>query len=1250
MRLKRLTVHGFKSFADRTEFAFDQDLTGIVGPNGCGKSNVVDALKWVLGDQRARSLRGTEMTDVIFKGAEGRSALPKAEVEILLEDGSGRFGERREVVIGRRLTVEKESDYLLNGDPVRLKDVRDLLMDTGLGVGAYSVMEQGRIDAVLSANPEERRSIFEEAAGISRFKLQKRESLRKLERTEQNLSRVHDLLEERARRIRSLKIQAGKARRWQEIWARLRDLEVALAWLEACATRALQQEQADRMAGLGQQMHEAEARRQEIEDRIAALDEEIRAKRAVVEDLQNEVHRAATQAHGHEERAAGLQRKLAEQDGVAADADQKVLVLDGQRQQRQAELQAARARIEQLEAELVELGRRGEELREALKQAQRVARERADAREHARQAVLESLHERAQCNNQVLGSEEKRRHLRSRIEATRVRVDALAGELAKVQEEDGGLALVGEDLAQRAAVLAGEEGEAIAALATADAEAAERAREAADLRSQLSSIEGRLAVLAEMESHLEGIDSGPRWLLESGAPGLRGRLADLLDVDLELSPALEAALGPYQQALVVDTRENAFALLQLLREQRKGRAMLLVESEFSPELERMAPVDPPEGARALAGLVRCPESARPLLGWLLRGVCLVDDVATVPLDRPDLLFVSRDGNLRCGPRVEGGRGEVQGGLIVRRAQMIALRQQVAEVQARLDAMLAASAAAGQRAGEVRELVQRLGSALQGVRAKEQDNQNQRHRLQARDGDMTRELDTLGLERAELQRDEAACCADLATHLLGLHLLDRRHRLAVANEADAVRGHQEAQQALQDATQQEQGIRVQHVDRARDREGVRNTIRVQEQALLDLEATARELASRGDEARRAAEEARQERDKTLEQAAVLRERAAGLEQARDGASAELAAWRTRQDEERAALQSVDRSRAELTEAMTQCRIEQTNLEHRFARAEDHLRETTRIELRRVLGEIEGFGLVCDELVGPPPPDEVDVLHGPPLPPALLAEQSQYARLWEQDGFVAEPVRSEAEGLRAQIERLGPVNLGAVRELEDEEKDYAFLQKEVEDLTESRKALIEALRKMEAESRALFEKTFEEARHNFQAIFRKLFQGGRADMTLVPPEENSTGDALEAGIHIVAQPPGKQLQSINLLSGGERSLTALAILFAVFKVKPSPFCILDEVDAALDETNVERFLRVLRDFVGPTQFCIVTHHKRTMAACQVLYGITMQKRGVSSRIAVNLEEVDSLKAPGAPGAVDAEGLAVKQRIAGEEALGF
>ena len=533
---------------------------------------------------------------------------------------------------------------------------------------------------------------------------------------------------------------------------------------------------------------------------------------------------------------------------------------------------------------------------------------------------------------------------------------------------------------------------------------------------------------------------------------------------------------------------------------------------------------------------------------------------------------------------------------------------------------------------------------------------QQARIAARRIDLEREAGELAHESGELSRTRCGALARLAQALFDQFLLGRSEGATETAEkalGDRIAAAEAAAQAQQ---RTEQDLRLQQVQAGEAREGLTRSIRMHEEALRDFERTLQELTDRQQDAEADRQKALAEQARLEESAAVLEDRLAELETDKEARQQVVDEARAQRSRVQARLQEWEQRRSAAAEEVTQARLARADVEHRFARLEDRLHEDTGIELRRCLGEVHGMGLEDHgQFHGPiAPPGAVEELHGPPLPPAVLAAWYGLQRLWDDAAFDVAETRKEVQVLQSQKDRLGAVNLDAVQELEAEEGQFSSLEQEVEDLKNARRALMETLKKLEAESKLLFEQTFHEARKNFQEIFRKLFQGGKADMFL-SFEAAKENDMLEAGIEIVAQPPGKQLQSINLLSGGERSLTAVAILFALFKVRPSPFCILDEVDAALDETNVERFLRVLRDFTDDTQFCIVTHHKRTMAECQVLYGITMQRRGVSSRIAVALHEVDSLQgeANGAATVGAAAGgadPARKRRIAGEEQVGF
>jgi chromosome segregation protein len=1265
MRLKRLVARGFKSFADRTEFEFDTRLTGIIGPNGCGKSNVVDAIKWVLGDQRAKSLRGSEMTDVIFKGAEGREAMGLAEVTITFEDPEGRIDGRTEIDISRRLTLDKESSYLLNGNDVRLKDVRDVLLDTGLGTGGYSVMEQGRIDAVLSANPEARRAIFEEAAGVARFKLQKKEALRKLERTDQNLARITDLLEERARRIRSLRIQAGKARRFQELQAALRDLRASLAVIDGRALRTEIAAHDARLAELQVELATAQEGRDAAGERLLAADEAITAASKTLEQVQEELRTCEGELTTHRERAESQKHRADDRLAEIERGQQRAQGLVDQRDERAQALATARDELVQKETELIELHRALEAQRHATQQALAAMRSLQKEREVVRERQLELLHARTRARNAAAdatakmgASAARQQRLAERQVVLRDEAARNDGELATRRGEHG-------DLATRERLLGERERIALGDLEGADAAAAALAEQEAALNRELHEVEGRREALLGMEAHMEGFDQGPKHVLQQRPPGLRGRLLDLIEIDVVHGHALEAALGPYVQALVVDTREHAAAIVRELAEKRLGRVLLLVEEAFGdapPCANSSSMLAPPAGVAHLTDLVRHVVAAGPsdptassrLLGWLLRGVVVADfDIADSA--RPDLCFVTPDGTLVCGPRIEGGAAaEGHAGLVVRRSRIQELGVAAVAVRQRLQALQAGKEQATGRVDRLKRELKAIGESLATVLRSAQAVQAQEARLQARATDVARELDELEREAGELSLARSGEIARLGASLFDQFLLARREQEAQAAEQALGARIADAEKEAQGQQRSEHEMRIRQVQAGEVREGLVRSIRMHDEALRDFERALHELADRQHDAEDDRARALAESERLAGLADGLAARLAELEANKVAGQSAVDAARGSRARVQQDVQQWEQARSAASESLTQTRLVRADAEHRFLRLEDRLREDTGVELRRCLGEVEGIGLEDPSAHhGPVAPIDtagvlVEQIQGPPVPIEHVQAWYGLRRLWENSAFDLDAARKEVQVLSSQRERLGAVNLDAVRELDAEEGQFSTLEVEVADLKEARRSLMETLKKLEAESKTLFESTFHEARKNFQDIFRKLFQGGKADMFLSNPEE----DLLEAGIEIVAQPPGKQLQSINLLSGGERSLTAVAILFALFKVRPSPFCILDEVDAALDETNVERFLRVLRDFTAQTQFCIVTHHKRTMAECQVLYGITMQRRGVSSRIAVALHEVDSFRDGSPTGSAPASSSdpAAKKRIAGEEAVGF
>jgi len=629
----------------------------------------------------------------------------------------------------------------------------------------------------------------------------------------------------------------------------------------------------------------------------------------------------------------------------------------------------------------------------------------------------------------------------------------------------------------------------------------------------------------------------------------------------------------------------------------------------------------------------------------------VDSLDKAHPDRHDLCFVTPAGGLVCGPRIEGGSKEGQGGLIVRKATMLALQGEASALEGQLEALVSGKQEIAEQVVALNDEVRAIGASLQGLRDRDLGQANQREHFLERQAAGERDLENLGIELRDLEAQGASARVELNELLMSTFYYGRREVQASDHEAGVTAELAQAQAALEASGREEQAAQLRLVQSQRDREAAVEACRLHDNALRDLQASTRELTDREQDSLKVAAQSDEQAAESRSQIDAMSGALVDVGLQRDQAGQALAAARETFSACKDEFTDLQEGRSTTNQTLTDVRLAIGEDEHRFSWLETRLQEDVGITLRRCLGEIDGFGLVIDVPFGPiPGPSDVSVveLQGPVLDESFFADELALNCIWESEDFDAEACGRDVKVTQARLERLGSVNLEAVRELEEEQSDLTLTEQEVKDLTEARASLIEALRRTERESRVMFEETFAQARENFQMIFRKLFQGGRADMFLQEDE-----DSLEGGIEVMARPPGKELQSIDLLSGGERSLTALAILFAVFKVKPSPFCILDEVDAALDDTNVERFLRVLQDFVGPTQFCIVTHHKRTMAACNSLYGVTMQRRGVSSRIAVNLEEVDrfsDVTQNGDQAAAAGEAVATRQRVAGEEALGF
>jgi len=1218
MRLKRLELLGFKSFADRTVVDFGADtLTGIVGPNGCGKSNVVDSVRWVLGETRPTSLRGAGMTDVIFKGSSSRPAMSVAEVTLVVENDDGAIeGRGAEVAMTRRLYRSGEGEYLIDGERVRLKDVRDMLFDTGLGSRGYSVLEQGRIDAVLSANPVQRRAVFEEAAGISRYRQRKHETELRLARVEQDVARLDDVMGELRTRVRSLKIQAGKAERFVEAREEWTREKTRLFRLRRARMRAALAELAPRMA-------ELEARLSALREARAAgearMEEGERERSTIVLDLDRlsaEASDVSGELRAVEERRSQLQLRITELEALAEEQERRGAAHAGQLEACERELEAARAELgaqrehsAAAEEHARKLGERLRELGRGYKDVRKSVQEQNDA-------VLGKLHEKTVAQNRARHLAESRspageRHARlerrhaeqaETLAAARVEVDAACTLLARAREELAGADAALERHGRESAAIA-EEREALRTRRTA-------------LEVDRAQLEARIAALLDREREREDLCAGTRRVLDAalegagpcGAGELGGLLADHLRTSVEWARAVDVVLAERARALVVARPELAPAIVEWLRAGEGGPLALLVPAGLAGRAA--APLaEIPDAAGVigrLADRVEVPSGSEALADALLGDVVAVDSLErALELVRrhPAWRYVTARGELVDAAGIVVGHREVGQGPVGRRssaADLARALERLSHELAELDGRLAA----------VEE--QRRAQAARAPLVEEQ-----REAARARASAAEAEWKTLAARLEDREAARAALAGELARSLEELRQLEEELERSLADRERSEREFRAENEQLEELERGRRALEEQREGLAREesRAQVERTHVAGECRALERQAA--ELERRIAEHRAEIEQAETRRTELLATSEGTRGDTRELALRSEDLAAQRRTLEQRLGELRAqelgGRERIERSRAEVERAQGEIDAASEALSER--RLELQRLELTREELERRAAEELHLDLAALE-------------PGEPGDRGAEGELADDAALDALERAVAET--------KECLDKLGPVNMDALAELEEVGGRLDFLERQSEDLARARQSLRETIQRIDQESRRLFVEAFEEIKENFQRIFRQLFGGGRAELAL---EEGA--DVLEAGIEISARPPGREMLSIGLLSGGQRTMTALALLFAVFEARPSPFCVLDEVDAALDDANIDRFLAMLDGFRKDTQFIVVTHNKGTMAACQRLYGVTMQTKGVSTFVTVELgdvEEFESGPVPGgngaAPAAVDAE----------------
>jgi chromosome segregation protein len=1237
MRLQKLQISGFKSFSDRSELAFDRGVTAIVGPNGCGKSNVADAIVWVLGEQSAKSLRGDQMQDVIFNGSEARKATAAAEVRLMLS-GVTSASERallpiddgeeavpilaRDVEVTRRLYRSGESEYLINGELVRLRDVHELMMDTGLGAKAYAIIEQGKIGQILSTRPTDRRQLIEEAAGVTKYKARRRAAELKLEASQQNLTRIDDIIFEVEKQRAALKRQAAKARRYKRLREQLRRWEkVVFAQRYRVLAGEIEAGRA-RLAGRREAATVAAARLSTAEDQLA---------RTRLDLAQAEAH-----ANRVRETAHARELEIDRRQNAVSFSEQQLAGLGVRSAEIADEMAAIEAKRGPAHEALIERRGAAGQAQEAREQAAAVlASESAayDSAYGALQALEADVEERRQAVYLALTSISSLEHAidnavtaRQRVEDELARLDA---EQSDVEVEDRRLQAEFEDGRRQVQEAELELGRVRAAGEAAQAELAEARERQEHLRQatrtneqELASVEARLQSLEELEAARAQYGDAVRFLLADREHHLRhfGSVADHLEVERGYERAVEACLGDLLQHVIVPSHDEAARGLAMIREHNAGRCGFLVAGGEAPA-SAMPPAAPVEGLVAMAAVVRATgDHARfveQAIGhaWMATSFAHAVSASLVT----NLPVVTPDGDVLRGARlVYGGLREESRGILSARREVSELRDRAAEIQEALS-RLALETTAGSAA------VEHLSQEIEGLAADAHAREKVIVGLEALVARATenrerlaRKSDVLGTERARAQEERRT-----------LEARETEARASVVRQEDVRRAAEDhlsiAQRQLQDARGAAEVISRRAADARAAHAGL-----VERATALAAEATRQQEVIDELESRFAArqEEARQNEQRQVQLRQAIEDGKRQLDvdvQELDHLRGEvraadelLSALHLRSDEEEGGIRECRRALEEVRAEVAELDMARVTAESDLAHLAATCVEVVQATLDQVLAEVdeaerEGRAAPGTAMVEEPE-EEAGEEGGEPegvVPAEAWAGAAVEAPML---GTASAPPASPDEAiadLKIKIDRLGPVNMMAIEQFDELESRHTFLTVQRKDLRESIAATGQAIKQIDETSKERFREAFAVINTNFQDTFAVLFGGGRAGLTLLDET-----DVLESGIEIVAQPPGKRLQSVQLLSGGEKALTAIALMFAIFRYKPSPFCVLDEIDAPLDDANIGRFIEILKQMQEQTQFIIITHSRKTMEIADRLYGVTMEEPGVSKLISVKL----------------------------------
>ena len=1244
MYLKTLELHGFKSFAEKTVFEFAEGVTGIVGPNGCGKSNVVDAIRWVLGETSAKALRGGEMADVIFNGTEKRKPLGMAEVTLTMADCEESLKvDFNEVAITRRVYRDGRSEYRINGTLCRLKDINDLLMDTGIGRTAYSIMAQGQIDQILSSKPEERRAVFEEAAGITKFKREKKEALRKLEYTEANLLRVSDVLAEQERRMNSLKRQVAKARRYQALAADTRVLDSHLGHKKFVELTAERDELLTSIRGL-------EVRDTELEMQLPAKEEAVAEARAEARVFEGELAELRHRSNEHRNALNSAQGRIAFNEERQTELESRI-------RQNHEDIFATREKLAQQEFDFIAANEALDQLNRliAAKELQLAeAQNRTNSTREERERLESALREtRGEANRtQTLIAT-----MLAKIESALAQLDGNRERARQLADEEQRLNLELEEFRAEQARIAGEvdaTGSQLTELEEAfqcaerayqhtrgDLDAARTAAIASN--NELARRAARFEAVRQLVESGEGFEKGTRNVLQGldqpnhFKPAIHGALAAFIEAENSCARAIEAALGSHLQAVLVQDQAVAEAIIERLTEQQLGLAAVLPET-FVPHATGTQMEALPDGATAWAlDRIKSDKRISGVIERLLDRVLIVPNMATALRLRRSYtgvtfvtlggVLLSAEGMLRGGTAAEGS------------TSVLELRNEARTLEAEVATLAAADEAARNRVTELEAQLERLREEVEVSRERLQRQKVELSTLHGQLSLATREVENFETkaenvrwERGELDHRERAAAAG-REHLEG-ELGSSRERLeALENESRRLQSEADAAaHREQDLNAALNELRTELAVERRAKQSAEEQQKPMEARLSELREVSIRREAEIETFTQRIEAAIAENARLAEECASHRGEAEDLQTEIESRAAGRAALLEAIETAETQLAAVRRDHAKVAEQKGREEVAATKLDLRLENLSNSIQERHQIDLatfepdahallasitsQKALQSRSGRQrLVVGEESEDNPDDDI---------PTMVVDGTGADDLEIPGDMTGEPdwnfVEFIVTDIKRRLDAMGPVNLDAIEEFEELEERYTFLRNQHHDLVASKAELLEVIERINTETQRLFSETFAQVRLNFQAMFKELFgEKSEADLTLL-----DEGDPLESGIEVIAKPPGKKLQSITLLSGGERSMTAVALLFSIYMIKPSPFCVLDELDAPLDESNISRFVKVLDRFIDRSQFIIVTHSKRTMARADVMYGVTMEEFGISKPVGMRLTTADESKA--------------------------